>query len=411
MKDLPIPNRCACFLLLMLGILYVNRPVDLGAGEAFQNLDGQLTNNDAVFVCSPDDRPLVSIHAGKKLIPASTLKILTSLAALYYLGTDYHFPTECYVDGDGNLRIKGFGDPLLLSEVLEGLATELRKDLTQINRLVLDISHFDHPVVIPGVSSSFEPYDAPNGALCVNFNTINFMRNQQGEWASAEPQTPLLPYAEKRIVESNLTRGRIVLSAKEYDFVRYAGHLITHFLKKHGIACRGPILIQSAEGAKDRLVLRHRSPYSLLEVVQRLMEHSNNFIANQLTAAIGAHCYGPPGNLEKGIKAITAYASEVLGLKDLQIVEGSGISRKNRISAEQMGHVLKAFEPYYALLPNKNGIYYKTGTLHDIRTRAGYIDPGDGRLYRFAILLNTPGRRIEPVLDKIRYDIGMMPSQ
>ena len=75
-----------------------------------------------------------------------------------------------------------------------------------------------------------------------------------------------------------------------------------------------------------------------------------------------------------------------------------------------MGRILKAFEPFHGLLSEENGIYYKTGTLHGIRTRAGYIDPGDGGLYRFVILLNTPGKSVERVLDKIRDHIGGVAS-
>lgn len=398
-------KKITCFLILTIATLLFCRPPDSAAGSALKNLEAHLTGDDAVFVSAPDNRVLVSIHSGKKLIPASTLKILTALAALHHLGTDYRFPTECYVDDNRNLRIKGFGDPMLLSEVLEDLAEQLQVKLAKINDIILDISYFDHPLVIPGVSPSFEPYDAPNGALCVNFNTVYFKQNRQGKYVSAEPQTPLLAHAVKRISASKLKRGRIVLSAKQDEFVWYAGHLIAHFLKKSGIVTQGRIRIQDDEDKADQLVLRYRSPYPLSEVIRRLMEHSNNFVANQLVATLGARCYGPPGNLKKGIKAIATYATETLGLKDFQLVEGSGISRQNRISAAQMDRVLKAFEPFHALLPSENGVYYKTGTLSGIRNRAGYLDPGDGGLYRFVILLNSPEKRVEPVLDKIRKEI------
>ena len=59
----------------------------------------------------------------------------------------------------------------------------------------LDDTYFTQPLTIPGISSSSNPYDAPNGALCANFNTVFFKHSRDG-YASAEPQTPLLPMAE-----------------------------------------------------------------------------------------------------------------------------------------------------------------------------------------------------------------------
>ena len=51
----------------------------------------------------------------------------------------------------------------------------LLKDSHQmLSNIIVDPSYFDTAVVIPGVTDTSEPYDSPNGALCVNFNTVNF---------------------------------------------------------------------------------------------------------------------------------------------------------------------------------------------------------------------------------------------
>jgi D-alanyl-D-alanine carboxypeptidase/D-alanyl-D-alanine-endopeptidase (penicillin-binding protein 4) len=128
------------------------------------------------------------------------------------------------------------------------------------------------------------------------------------------------------------------------------------------------------------------------------LEHSNNFIANQLTVVIGAATAEPPGTLAKGVAATRAYAADVLGLDDLRLVEGSGISRQNRISAREMDQVLTAFEPFRSLLRREGREYYKTGTLNGIRTRAGYIASAAGGCYRFALLVNTPGRSTDRIM-------------
>ncbi|MCK4620156.1 MAG: D-alanyl-D-alanine carboxypeptidase, partial [Desulfobacterales bacterium] len=57
-------------------------------------------DHDAVLVADHQGRIIVSKNADKKLIPASTLKILTSLVAIHYLGPDYRFITEFYLDNN-----------------------------------------------------------------------------------------------------------------------------------------------------------------------------------------------------------------------------------------------------------------------------------------------------------------------
>ena len=64
-------------------------------------------------------------NAAEKRMPASILKIFTSLVALHYLGDDYRFPTEFYLDKQSNLKIKGYGDPLLISEVISKISQVL----------------------------------------------------------------------------------------------------------------------------------------------------------------------------------------------------------------------------------------------------------------------------------------------
>ena len=77
-------------------------------------------------------------------IPASILKVFTALVALHYLGPDYRYHTEFYIDNDSNLIIKGYGDPLLVSEVVAEISHRLAlklKTAGKINDLVLDNSY------------------------------------------------------------------------------------------------------------------------------------------------------------------------------------------------------------------------------------------------------------------------------
>jgi D-alanyl-D-alanine carboxypeptidase/D-alanyl-D-alanine-endopeptidase (penicillin-binding protein 4) len=155
---------------------------------------------DSLLVVDPNGDIIIAKNETKNRIPASILKVFTSLVAIHYLEPEHRYRTEFFIDNNSNLKIKGFGDPLLISEIvleISRLLAALLGPSLIINDLIVDDSYFSQPLTIPGVSSSSQPYDAPNGALCVNFNTVFFKHTPSG-YVSAEDQTPLLPYAEKK---------------------------------------------------------------------------------------------------------------------------------------------------------------------------------------------------------------------
>lgn len=396
----------SCLLLFLLPFV---KTTNLYCGK-FDDLEHLVSDQDAALVADPKGHIIFSKNMDIQLIPASTLKIFTALVAIHYLGPDYKFFTEFYMDRHSNLKIKGYGDPLLISEavveMIHHLSMRLRAEYSVINDLILDDSYFDVATVIPGVNASYQPYDAPNGALCVNFNTVNFKRNKNGVYISAESQTPLLPFILPRVKASKMNQGRIVLSGQRNEITRYAGHLFLYFLKKEGILLDGSIRLGKVQKKANKLIYRHVSSFSLIHTLSKLLEYSNNFIANQLLIAVGANVYGPPGNLEKGVRAALIYAKNTLGIDHIQIEEGSGISRKNKISARDFYKILNAFIPFYSLMRQTDKMYYKTGTLKGIHTRAGYIKNKKGELYPFVLMINTPGKSPESMMDIIQRELN-----
>jgi D-alanyl-D-alanine carboxypeptidase/D-alanyl-D-alanine-endopeptidase (penicillin-binding protein 4) len=382
---------------LVLGLL--SFPAGLQAQE-LTDLNGFIGKNDSILVVDSKGQIILAKNADKKRMPASILKIFTSLVALHYLGGDYRFPTEFYLDGQSNLKIKGYGDPLLISEVISKISQVLAvllKNSQPLNDLVLDDSYFQQPLTIPGITSSAQPYDAPNGSLCVNFNTVSFKRTSQG-YVSAEPQTPLLPFVIEKIKASGLKQGRIVFSHSQNEIVLYAGKLFQYFFEKQGMRFKGKVKMGRINDNTDRLIFRYDSSSSLAEIVVKLLEHSNNFTTNQLLIATGAKVIGPPGTLAKGVTIASDYAKEMLNNEDITIVEGSGISRDNRISALQMNQVLQEFLPYHYLMRRQGREFYKTGTLYGVSTRAGYIKRSNGEFYRYVIMFNSPGKSTDSLI-------------
>lgn len=349
------------------------------------------------MISAPDGQTLAAIRADKQLVPASILKILTSLAALHHLGATYRYPTDFFLTPTGSLKIKGYGDPLLVSENLAIIAQHLAQQIQAVDHLILDETYFAQPLVIPGRKASVEPYDAPNGALCVNFNTV-FFKRRGNRWVSAEPQTPLLPSVIPKIEASGLPDGRILLASDNAEGVRYAGELFRYFLNQAGVTTRGSIATGTVDPQVDKLLWRYESDHELTRIIADLLTYSNNFIANQLLLTMGARIYGPPATIDKGLQVLRRYYESIPGIASAHIAEASGISRKNRVSAQSMMRLLEQFQPYHGLMRRQGRQWYKTGHLKGVRTRIGYLTAADGRLYRFVVMINTPGRATHRVM-------------
>ena len=345
-----------------------------------------LGQNDSLLVTDLNGRVVFSHNPDTPRVLASTLKIFTSLFALETLGPDYRFPTAFYLRGDDTLVMKGFGDPLLTSEVLALYAGAVSQQAPQVRHLVLDHFYFEHPVVIPGTGSSARPHDAPVGALGANFNTVYFKRGADNRLASAEPQTPLVEFAQKIIRKKNLPAGRALLTHVHDETTFYCGHLFAHFWQAQ--TNRGFLSISIGRVKEgDRLLMTARSPHALDEVCQKMLEFSNNFIANQVFLAAGAG-QNPPASLSKSVAAAKAFAANTINLPDMKIAEGSGIARANLVSARQMDKILHEFVPFADLLRGADGVRYKTGTLSGISTRAGFIRAGE-KDFAFTVFCNT----------------------
>jgi len=404
-----VNQKCLWFIIgltVILQSLWLWQPETSNAKQVLSRLNGVYAN-DALVVGEPDGRLLYKKNETLKHVPASTLKLLTALCAIHYLGPSYRFDTEFYMDTDSNLKIKGYGDPLLISEVWQEIAHGLAKKVRDFKDLLLDDTYFSQPIIIPGRNHSTNPYDAPVGALCANFNTVFFDRDKRGRIVPAEPQTPLIPYARKKIRSLGLKKGRYTFTRDQDEAARYAGELLLHFLKQKGVNSLGKIG-PAVVNPDDKLIFTYRSGFTLEGVLKKMLEFSNNFMANQIFIALGAHVYGPPGTLEKGVRAIYDYTEKELDLKDIKVVEGSGISRKNRVSALDMLAILKRFKPYRHLLKRKDNVLFKTGSLKGIRTRAGYVEKNGRGPYLFVIFLNRSGPDMDRLMESVK---GIVSSQ
>ncbi len=340
-------------------------------------------------------------------MPASIVKIATALAALEILGPEFRFSTNFYLDEQQNLYIKGFGDPFLISEEVAAIVSGLQeRGCRTVNNIYLDDSAFAISGLAEGAGLTDNPYDAQNSSLAVNFNTVNFKKDKYGKISSAEEQTPTIPMMTELAAAVAPGTHRINITRDIRDgakaISRYTGELFRALMQQENIAVEGII---ARRPLPENLMpfYTHLSSRSLKDIIGPLMLYSNNFIANQLFLAIGAAKFDYPATWEKGRQAMTGFlhTNYSLTAKEIKIVEGSGLSRKNRVSAGAMIRLLDSFKPYAGLLPREGGILLKSGTLEGVYSYAGYFEGNDG-FDSFVLMLNQDKNNRDKLLKVLK---------
>jgi D-alanyl-D-alanine carboxypeptidase/D-alanyl-D-alanine-endopeptidase (penicillin-binding protein 4) len=222
----------------------------------------------------------------------------------------------------------------------------------------------------------------------VNFNTIHAVRRGKTV-RSAEKQTPITPLAISQFrARGPKGRGRISLAQEDPAVsVKYAGELLAAFIKRAGGSVKGKILTGPVpEGLEPVYV--HRQSRALSEILAQMLRGSNNYIANQVFLEIGAHRLGGSVSIEKSLEVAGEILSEYDLAEAIHLVEGSGISRKNRFTARGLAQLLHHFAPHADLLRHgRSGSRYKTGTISGVRTLAGYANTSKNGRVRFVISL------------------------
>ncbi|WXL27356.1 D-alanyl-D-alanine carboxypeptidase/D-alanyl-D-alanine-endopeptidase [Ectopseudomonas mendocina] len=332
-------------------------------------------------------------NADVSVNPASTMKLVTTFAALELLGPNYQWKTEFYTDGtlrngvlSGNLYLKGGGDPKLNMEKLWLLMRDLRANgVQQIHGdLILDRNYFaqpQHTEFNDDGGDAYKPFLVPPDSLMVNLKALRFITRTEGGkvYVAAEPpiasiqidnQVKPLPAAKcpgwpdvrySPVTDLNGTRvvvsGQLAegCSSQTYiallDHPSYAAGVIRSTWQELG----GTISGQNRLGVvpdKARLLARAYSP-DLAEVIRDINKYSNNTMAKQVFLSIGAH-YRTSTDTDDSMAAQRAIRSWLarkgINASHLVMENGSGLSRAERVSARELAQLLQAAwkSPYAA---------------------------------------------------------------
>ena len=339
-----------------------------------------------------EEAPLASHRVDVPRHPASTVKLLTTLAALEELGPAWEWETGVHVTGpvrdgrlEGDLVLVGGGDPYLVVEQLWRLLAAVRaRGLEEVaGRLVIDNTRFSVAGEPPPGEFDGKPYRAYNAlpdALLVNFNAIDVVvETREGEVrARTEPpvaglrvrshlarsaggcarrdlrlqvsrpltaRSPLDAPLPEIAVTGRFPRGcpRRAFPRTVLPPVRFADAVVRALWTRMGGRIEGGLVLAPVpEGAA--LWHRHRSP-PLALVVRGINKFSNNVMSRNLLLTLGAERFGDPGTTDKGRRAVAAWLERrEIDVPHLRIVNGAGLSRETRITARGLGRVLLAGE-------------------------------------------------------------------
>ena len=372
--------------LLFVALLAVAANVPAQADTA---IPGVLALPGASLVVEERGRVVIAHQADRPMVPASTLKLVTALAAIDRWGLDHRSTTGFFVGDDGWLWVRGSGDPFLVSKELDVVVAALRaRGIKDLAGIATDASRFAPGVDIAGRSASDNPYDAPVAALAVNFNTLHVTVSAGGRVASAESQTPLTPLALS--LSKGLAPGSHRINLGKEDLApRYFAEVLAAKLRMAGVAVGGGWRAGLVPEGLEPVYL-HSSRRDLRDVLSAMLEYSNNFIANQLFMLLGDDGSGAPLTMAHARQRVRGWAEKTFGWTDFRIDEGAGLSRDNRLSARQLVTVVKAFAPYRDLLPAEGSdIRAKTGTLSGVSCYAGFVRR-DGDWVPFGLMINQP---------------------
>ena len=346
-------------------------------------------------------RPLIAHRADRAMHPASVMKLVTTWAALGLLGPAYHWPTEYYALGevedgvlDGDLYVKGYGDPKLTLEDLWLQLRQLRQAGLKDVRgdLVLDRSRFYPPAAHSGDfdGMAYSPYNTLPDALLVNFNTLTLTARPTPDGRtvdlSADPASPAFVFVNRlRAVargpcagwEDRLTLGvaaradgaRVTVSG-DYPAAcgeqsaalnviapdAYVSGVFRGLWEELGGSFRGRGRAGTVPAGARRIAQFESEPLAL--AVRDVNKFSNNVMARQIFLTLGTLTSGArtpearipgiamanagvPGTPARAFRAVNDWlAARGLRFPELVMENGSGLSRTERISAAHLGALL-----------------------------------------------------------------------
>ena len=432
------------------------------------------------------DSILANENENTSLMCASTAKLFSTSSALKLLGNNYRAETKFYTNGfvdsagilQGDLWIRGGGDVSLGSKFFNREGSEFdfmsnwldslkSNGINGINgRLITDGSEFGYA----GVPDGWDWSDMGNyygvGASGINFfdNTLKYYFNtgspgEKVEFIGTLPEIPDL-FFQHDIESANIRKDYSYIYGSPFSNVRFGRGSLPAY--KDSFCVKGSIpdpemqlaldfkaflkdtdFVFTGNATANRFLLTEHPSYDSLDFVfgykgQRIIDivnktnlYSVNLFAEGLLNLVGYKFYGS-GSTKLGISAVYKLIKKDVDLSGLSLKDGSGLSRKNAVSAAHFCQLLKGiyatgiyndFKGSLSVAGNKgtlkyvcrkqkgaNKIFAKSGTLSNVKAYSGYVQTENGKNLAFAVIANNFNCSKSQIVKKMELIFNAMAS-
>lgn len=390
----------------------------------------------------------------KSVMPASTLKVLTTGAAMGLLGSDYKYTTFIEYDGtfdktsgviNGNLYIRGTGDPTLASSAFATRADTISEFQSLGIRLVRmgvkkitgniigDQSFFSDNPLPDGWSwgDLGQYYGAGTSGLAYNDNKVvlhyNTAKGDTAKLTSVVPQPRNAVYHSFVTCEGAKDEAYVYGAPFGTDFRIYgsipkgktdyeveAAHPqpalqcaedLKNILNAAGITSGEASIYTQENKAKDKTVRKQLTTLTspkLSEIIVHVNKKSDNVYAEQILRTLGA-LKGSGGTTEAGCAVVKSYwQSQGVDVSGVNLADGSGLSRSNLVTTKAMATVLYKISkmPWFAAFDASLPVAGKEGSMtslckgtcaeNNLRAKTGYINRARG----YAGYVKTKGGKL-----------------
>ena len=392
------------------------QPLQAFVEKQLQNpvLNGAWWGGLAVYADQPQ-QTLFALQADQRLTPASTLKLLTTAAALETLGPQYRFQTRLYASAapdekgvlKGDLYLQGGGDPTLGSTRVPGaqdwqqVAAQWAKAVKKAGirrvegNLYADVSAFEGPSIAPKVNweNIGNYYAAPVSPVCFHDNLFKIFFSPQpfdakkAEVARTEPEIPQLHLSSFVTTDAKNKRDNAYVygAPKQYEMEIYgtiptnltgfsiqaampdpalfAMQALHQALREEGIAVGGrPQTTDQAPDYTQMKLLHTYSSPQLKNIILIVNKRSFNLYAEMLLRQLALHA-GKKGSVQNGLAELEKFLrqNKLAASQDAVLYDGSGLSRDNMLTPRVLVNTLA----FMTKSPNFSYYYQSLATPDD----------------------------------------------
>lgn len=381
----------------------------------------------SISVKNADSGKIIYKQNDNKLMPAASVqKALTIVPIMDVLGNEYEFKTELSSRGKDGYIIKLGADPYLTSDDLSNLVKKINSQA--IKQIYIDDSIIEKKDWGEGwqwdddLNTSMPRFNSYN--LDKNLVKITIMPTEENKQAFIiNPQkSPMFFYnnvitgssnkviiSRDNIASANTVKLEGTVKTPETHFITinnlkiYFDKKLTDSLEDRGIYLKTSYLLSNVTNS-DKKIAEVAHPISI--AIEDVLLNSNNMVIETMAKLAGGKYFNKQGTDVDGIRLFNEYCLQHgIDASGIRIVDASGVSKNNLMNADFISEFLvknkdnktlnKLATPSQGtlttrMLPLKDNLKAKTGTLSDISTIAGYLTAKSGQKYAFAIMINDP---------------------